>query len=118
MEPKELVFNLKKQNLKTFILSGDHVKNVEKIAKELQIDEFHAQLKSEEKLQIIQKFKKTLFVGDGINDAAALSAASVSMSFSKANELAKKTGDFILIKDDLSAIFKCFKLAKKNTRYY
>ncbi|EAJ2962634.1 copper-translocating P-type ATPase CopA [Campylobacter jejuni] len=111
---KELVLNLKKQNLKTFILSGDHVKNVEKIAKELQIDEFYAQLKSEEKLQIIQKFKKTLFVGDGINDAAALSAASVSMSFSKANELAKKTGDFILIKDDLSAIFKCFKLAKKT----
>ncbi|HEB9134347.1 TPA: copper-translocating P-type ATPase CopA [Campylobacter jejuni] len=111
---KELVLNLKKQNLKTFILSGDHVKNVEKIAKELQIDEFHAQLKSEEKLQIIQKFEKTLFVGDGINDAAALSAASVSMSFSKANELAKKTGDFILIKDDLSAIFKCFKLAKKT----
>ncbi|WP_426711555.1 copper-translocating P-type ATPase CopA [Campylobacter jejuni] len=111
---KELVLNLKEQNLKTFILSGDHVKNVEKIAKELQIDEFHAQLKSEEKLQIIQKFKKTLFVGDGINDAAALSAASVSMSFSKANELAKKTGDFILIKDDLSAIFKCFKLAKKT----
>ncbi|EAK9984963.1 copper-translocating P-type ATPase CopA [Campylobacter jejuni] len=111
---KELVLNLKGQNLKTFILSGDHVKNVEKIAKELQIDEFHAQLKSEEKLQIIQKFEKTLFVGDGINDAAALSAASVSMSFSKANELAKKTGDFILIKDDLSAIFKCFKLAKKT----
>ncbi|EAH4915290.1 copper-translocating P-type ATPase CopA [Campylobacter jejuni] len=111
---KELVLNLKKQNLKTFILSGDHVKNVEKIAKELQIDEFYAQLKSEEKLRIIQKFKKTLFVGDGINDAAALSAATVSMSFSKANELAKKTGDFILIKDDLSAIFKCFKLAKKT----
>ncbi|EGN5847733.1 copper-translocating P-type ATPase CopA [Campylobacter jejuni] len=111
---KELVLNLKGQNLKTFILSGDHIKNVEKIAKELQIDEFHAQLKSKEKLQIIQKFKKTLFVGDGINDAAALSAASVSMSFSKANELAKKTGDFILIKDDLSAIFKCFKLAKKT----
>ncbi|EOH5798783.1 TPA: copper-translocating P-type ATPase CopA [Campylobacter jejuni] len=111
---KELVLNLKEQNLKTFILSGDHVKNVEKIAKELQIDEFYAQLKSEEKLQIIQKFEKTLFVGDGINDAAALSAASVSISFSKANELAKKTGDFILIKDDLSAIFKCFKLAKKT----
>lgn len=113
-EAKELVLNLKEQNLKTFILSGDHVKNVEKIAKELQIDEFYAQLKSEEKLQIIQKFEKTLFVGDGINDAAALSAASVSISFSKANELAKKTGDFILIKDDLSAIFKCFKLAKKT----
>ncbi|MCW1562137.1 HAD-IC family P-type ATPase [Campylobacter jejuni] len=61
-----------------------------------------------------KNLKKTLFVGDGINDAAALSAASVSMSFSKANELAKKTGDFILIKDDLSAIFKCFKLAKKT----
>ncbi|EAL4060328.1 cation-transporting P-type ATPase, partial [Campylobacter jejuni] len=41
-EAKELVLNLKEQNLKTFILSGDHVKNVEKIAKELQIDEFYA----------------------------------------------------------------------------
>lgn len=111
---KELILNLKKQNLKTIILSGDNEKNVEKIAKELQVDEFYAELKSEEKLQRIKEVKNTLFIGDGINDAAALSAASVSMSFSKANELAKKTGDFILIKDDLSAIFKCFKLAKKT----
>ncbi|AXP08356.1 cation-translocating P-type ATPase [Campylobacter hepaticus] len=113
---KELILDLKKQGLKTIILSGDNKKNVEKIAKKLQVDEFYAQLKSEEKLQKIKEVAKTFFIGDGINDAPALNAANVSMSFSKANELAKKTGDFILIQEDLKAIVFCFKLAKKTRK--
>ncbi|MBM0636705.1 cation-translocating P-type ATPase [Campylobacter sp. VicNov18] len=111
---KELICKLKDEKLKTFILSGDHEKNVEKIAQKLQVDGFYSQVKSEDKLQRIKSYQNALFVGDGINDAAALGAAFVSMSFSKANELAKKTGDFILLKEDLKTIFFCFKLAKKT----
>ncbi|MGH2327262.1 heavy metal translocating P-type ATPase [Campylobacter taeniopygiae] len=113
---KELIVGLKKQGIKSVILSGDNQESVEKIAKELDIDDFYAQLKPEEKLQIIKNSKDALFVGDGLNDAAGLSLASVSMSFSKANELAKKTGDFILIKENLANILYCFSLSKKTRK--
>ncbi|MBZ7953636.1 cation-translocating P-type ATPase [Campylobacter sp. W0018] len=113
---KELIVGLKKQGIKSVILSGDNQESVEKIAKELNIDDFYAQLKPEEKLQIIKNSKDALFVGDGLNDAAGLSLASVSMSFSKANELAKKTGDFILIKENLANILYCFSLSKKTRK--
>ncbi|MBZ7938336.1 cation-translocating P-type ATPase [Campylobacter sp. W0014] len=113
---KELIVGLKKQGIKSVILSGDNQESVKKIAKELNIDDFYAQLKPEEKLQIIKNSKDALFVGDGLNDAAGLSLASVSMSFSKANELAKKTGDFILIKENLANILYCFSLSKKTRK--
>ncbi|TKX31422.1 heavy metal translocating P-type ATPase [Campylobacter aviculae] len=113
---KELIIGLKKQGIKSVILSGDNQESVEKIAKELDISDFYSQLKPEEKLQIIQNSKKALFVGDGLNDAAGLSLASVSMSFSKANELARKTGDFILIKENLANILYCFFLSKKTKK--
>ncbi|TKX32085.1 heavy metal translocating P-type ATPase [Campylobacter estrildidarum] len=110
---KELIVGLKKQGIKSIILSGDNQESVEKIAKELNVDGFYAQLKPEEKLQIIKNSKESLFVGDGLNDAAGLSLASVSMSFSKANELAKKTGDFILINENLENILYSFSLSRK-----
>ncbi|MBZ7955428.1 cation-translocating P-type ATPase [Campylobacter molothri] len=113
---KELIAGLKKQGIKSIILSGDNQESVEKVAKELDISDFYAQLKPEEKFQIIKNSKEALFIGDGLNDAAGLSLASVSMSFSKANELAKKTGDFILIKENLENILYCFSLSKKTRK--
>ncbi|MBF7043929.1 HAD-IC family P-type ATPase, partial [Campylobacter volucris] len=101
------------------ILSGDNQESVAKIAKNLNITEFYAALKPEEKFEFIKvkmHKEKVLFVGDGINDAPALNLASASISFSKASDLAKKSGDFILIKDDLMLIDYCFTLAKKTKR--
>ena len=113
---KELIQNLKKENIQSIILSGDNLKSVQKTALELGIDEFYASLKPEEKFEFIrakEKEEKVLFVGDGINDAIAMNLASASMSFAQASELAKKTGDFILIREDLSAIVMCFELSKR-----
>lgn len=114
---KELIEDLRKQGIKSVILSGDNLKSVRKTALELGIDEFYAGLKPEEKLEFIktkEKEQRILFVGDGINDAAAMNLASASISFAKASELAKKTGDFILMKEDLNGVFLCFKLSKKS----
>ncbi|WP_139470807.1 heavy metal translocating P-type ATPase [Campylobacter armoricus] len=115
-EAKDLIANLKQKGVKSIILSGDNEKSVSKIAKELNIDEYYFGLKPEQKLEFIKektKKEKVLFVGDGINDAPALNLASASISFSKASELAKKSGDLILIKDDLSLISYCFELSKR-----
>ncbi|HEC1794200.1 TPA: cation-translocating P-type ATPase [Campylobacter lari] len=116
-EAKNLIANLKQKDIKSIILSGDNKKSVTKTANELNIDEYYSDLKPEQKLDFIKekiKKEKVLFIGDGINDAPALNLASASISFSKASELAKKSGDLILIKDDLSLITYCFELSQKT----
>lgn len=111
----KLINALKNENIQSVILSGDNTKSVEKTARELGINEFYGDLKPEQKLEYIKNSKeKVLFVGDGINDAAALSLASASMSFANASDLAKQNGDFLLIKEDISVISWCFKLAQKT----
>ncbi|AJC86521.1 heavy metal translocating P-type ATPase [Campylobacter sp. RM16704] len=118
-EARSLIMNLKQKGIKSVILSGDNKQSITKIAKELDIDEYYFDLKPSQKLKFIEekmKTEKVLFIGDGINDAPALNLANASISFSKASELAKKSGDLILIKDDLSLISYCFELSKK-TKY-
>lgn len=116
-EAKNLIANLKQKDIKSIILSGDNKNSVAKIANELNIDTYYFDLKPSQKLDFIKekiKEEKVLFIGDGINDAPALNLASASISFSKASELAKKSGDLILIKDDLSLIAYCFELSQRT----
>ncbi|RKO64564.1 copper-translocating P-type ATPase [Campylobacter sp. P255] len=116
-EAKNLIANLKQKGIKSIILSGDNKNSVAKIANELNIDTYYFDLKPSQKLDFIKekiKEEKVLFIGDGINDAPALNLASASISFSKASELAKKSGDLILIKDDLSLIAYCFELSQRT----
>ncbi|ELU9591177.1 cation-translocating P-type ATPase [Campylobacter upsaliensis] len=115
---KELVDFLNSQEIKSVILSGDNEKSVAKIAKELQID-FHAKMTPKDKLNFLQKEQeqyKILFIGDGLNDAAALQKADLSISFSEASELAKQNTDIILMREDLTLIKLCFHLAKRTKR--
>ncbi|EOH8686834.1 heavy metal translocating P-type ATPase [Campylobacter upsaliensis] len=115
---KELVDFLNSQEIKSVILSGDNEKSVAKIAKELQID-FHAKMTPKDKLNFLQKEQeqyKILFIGDGLNDAAALQKADLSISFGEASELAKQNTDIILMREDLTLIKLCFHLAKRTKR--
>ena len=115
-DAKELVDFLNSKEIQSVILSGDNEKSVAKIAKELQI-KFHAKMKPEDKFNFLQKAQeehKILFVGDGLNDAAALKKADISISFSEASELAKKSTDIILMREDLTLIKFCFILAQKT----
>ncbi len=115
-DAKELINFLNLQHIKSVILSGDNEKSVAKIAKELQID-FHAKMTPKDKFNFLQKEQeqcKILFIGDGLNDAAALQKADLSISFSEASELAKQNTDIILMREDLTLIKLCFHLAKRT----
>ncbi|EAJ2424047.1 cation-translocating P-type ATPase [Campylobacter upsaliensis] len=115
-DAKELINFLNLQHIKSVILSGDNEKSVAKIAKELQID-FHAKMTPKDKLNFLQKEQeqyKILFIGDGLNDAAALQKADLSISFGEASELAKQNTDIILMREDLTLIKLCFHLAKRT----
>lgn len=118
-DAKDLIEFLKTKEIKSVILSGDNEKSVKQNALNLGIDEFKFGLNPTEKLEVLKSYQSKapcLFVGDGINDAAALSLANVSISMQSASSLAKNAGDFILMNDELKGIKHCFLLSFKTMK--
>jgi Cd2+/Zn2+-exporting ATPase len=102
------------------MLTGDNIKVAERVADELKIKTFRAELKPEAKLEYIKEFKKknigTLaMIGDGVNDAAALALADVSIAMGViGSDAAIEAADVALMKDDLSKIPVAMFLGKKT----
>lgn len=97
------------------ILSGDKEEPVVKVASALGIEEYKANLTPADKIQNLDALKKngkkTLMVGDGLNDAPALASAHVSMAPSSASDVGRLASDFIFIKPSLSAVVSAHKTA-------
>lgn len=99
------------------MLTGDNVEVASKIADELNIS-YKAELLPEDKMQYIQELKdkkeSVLMVGDGINDAPALTLADVGVALGTAGTaIAIETADIVLSSDNLFSIPYLFKLSKK-----
>ena len=91
------------------MVSGDNYKTAELIAKAVGVDEFHAELLPEDKVRLVSelktKFGAIAMVGDGINDAPALAAATVGIAMgAMGSDAAIETADIALMSDDLSKI--------------
>jgi Zn2+/Cd2+-exporting ATPase len=109
-EASEAVARLKALGLeKVVMISGDNHKTVELIARAVGIDEFHSGLLPEDKVGLVSelktKFGGIAMVGDGINDAPALAAATVGIAMGAiGSDAAIETADIALISDDLTKI--------------
>ncbi|MHA1792588.1 MAG: heavy metal translocating P-type ATPase [Promethearchaeota archaeon] len=114
-----LIKELKNRNIKTMILSGDAQETVDSIADCLDIDVRHGGLLPDQKLDMIKKFQdaghEIAMVGDGINDAPALSRADVgiAMGFS-GTDIAIETADITIMNDDLAKIILLLDVEKKT----
>jgi P-type Cu+ transporter len=100
-EAKAVVEYLKRQQIKTILLSGDRQDKCEAVARELGIDEVIAEQKPADKLLHIERLTQTAptaMVGDGINDAPALAKATLGISLSDATQIALQSADVILMK--------------------
>ena len=100
------------------ILSGDHEKSVLRVADLIGIFEVYAELKPQDKLEIIRGFQAkelpVLFVGDGINDAPALASADVGVAMGKAGtDVALETADIALTHDDVSRLPWLIRLSRR-----
>lgn len=116
-----LVAALRTQGVQSFaLLSGDHPRAVESVARDLQITDAHANLNPEDKLawlnQAQQDGKTLVMIGDGLNDAPALAAAGTAISFGKATELAQQHSDFLILGQSLSVIPHMRHIAKATQR--
>ncbi|MEI6775688.1 MAG: heavy metal translocating P-type ATPase [Chloroflexales bacterium] len=103
------------------MLTGDNVRVAEAMGRRLGIDEVHAGLLPEDKLRIVEelgkKYGPVAMVGDGVNDAPALAAASSGIAMGAAGtDAALETADIVLMSDDLGAIGYAVGLSKHTQR--
>ncbi|MBC7188757.1 cation-translocating P-type ATPase, partial [Candidatus Aerophobetes bacterium] len=120
-EAFELMKGLKKEGIKTVILTGDDQKIAQVVADKIKIDRYYAELLPEEKVKIIDRLLKkyihVCMVGDGVNDAPALAKACVGIAMGAAgSDMAIEAADIALMEDNLSKIHYLVELSKKTMK--
>ncbi len=110
-----LIAQLKKMGIIPVLLSGDKKERCLKVAKQIGITEVHSEKLPDEKLTVIDIYKqkgKTIMIGDGINDAPALSKADVGVSMNDASQVAIQSARVILLNIDLHSVVKFLQISK------
>ena len=114
-ETQKIINNLKKEYT-TSLVSGDRKEKCDELNKSLLFDEVFSNQSPEDKLKIIEELNKennTLMIGDGINDAPALSKATLGVSLGNASQIAIQSSEIILLnKENLKQLPKALKISK------
>ena len=115
---KQAIAELKKRGLKTVMLTGDNQNVAEAIGREVGIDQVIAGVLPTEKATEIKKLQnegnKVAFVGDGINDAPALSTADVGIAMGSGTDIAIESGGIVLVQNDLMGVVRALEISKKT----
>jgi len=110
-----------KAKLRIMMLTGDHESSAQRVAKAVCIDEVHFSLKPEDKLNKVKAVSREgggglIMVGDGINDAPALAAATVGMVLAqRASATAVAVADVLLLQDNICGVPFCIAKARQTT---
>ena len=119
--PKEnaklAISQLKKRGLRTVMLTGDNAGVARAIADQIGIEEVIAGVLPEEKaheIHQLQQAGKVAFIGDGINDAPALSVADVGIAMGSGTDIAIESADLVLTTNNLLGLARAFDMSKKT----
>ncbi|RJQ31289.1 MAG: copper-translocating P-type ATPase [Peptococcaceae bacterium] len=116
----QAVARLKQMGIKVIMLTGDNYRTARAVARQAGIDRVLAEVlpqdKAEEVRQLQEKGLRVAMVGDGINDAPALATANVGIAIGAGTDVAKETGDVILIKSDLRDVISAIEVAHATMR--
>jgi Cu+-exporting ATPase len=111
---------LHQMGLKVIMCTGDNRRTAESVARELDIDDFHAEVMPDEKIDIVKKLRSqgavVAMAGDGINDAPALAAAQVGIAMGTGTDVAIESADITLVKGDLMGIVKAMHVSRAVMR--
>jgi Cu+-exporting ATPase len=112
----QAVKELKRMGIATFMITGDHRQVAASVARDAGLDGFEAEVLPDRKRQVVKEYQqKGLYVGmvgDGINDAPALAQADIGIAIGGGTDVAKETGDVVLIRDDLMDVVRAIRLGK------
>ena len=119
-ESIKLIEKLKKENIKTYMLTGDNERTAKVIAKKLDIDDVIAEVSPEDKYKKIKALqeqgRKVVMVGDGVNDSPALAQADVGMAIGSGTDIAIESADIVLMSKDIETILTAIRLSKATIK--
>jgi len=112
----QAIQELESMGLKTVMLTGDNRRTAEAIARELGMSDIYAEVLPDEKVAVVKaaqgKYGMVAMVGDGINDAPALTQANVGVAMGTGTDIAIESGDIILVRGDLLGLVSAIKLSQ------
>lgn len=118
-ESYEVITQLQQAGIEVHMLTGDNWKRAKSAANRLGIPEtnVHAEAFPETKANVVRELHESgrlvAFIGDGINDSAALAYADVSISFGNGSDIARETADVVLMRNDLQGLLEAIALARQ-----
>jgi Cd2+/Zn2+-exporting ATPase len=117
-ESRGLIQQLQARGLRTVVLTGDRQSSADFLRTELALDDVRAELKPEQKLQIIETFGKegqpVAMIGDGVNDAPSLAAAHVGVAMgARGSDAALEQADVVLMHDRLDNFLAAYELSRR-----
>lgn len=119
-QSKQTIAALKAEGIKTAMVTGDSQEVAAYVAKQLGLDQYFAEVRPEDKANKVSELQKSgnkvAFVGDGVNDAPALTQADVGMAIGAGTDVAIKSADIILIKSDPRDVIRIIHLSKATYR--
>ncbi|MGQ3685481.1 MAG: heavy metal translocating P-type ATPase [Candidatus Loosdrechtia sp.] len=109
---------LKEMNIRVVMITGDSEQAAKAVASEAGIEEYRARVLPAEKMEVVKDLQgKGLhvgMVGDGINDAPALAQADVGIAIGAGTDVAKETGDIVLIRNDIMDVVRAIQLGRRT----
>lgn len=119
-DSKQVVTELKQQGIDAVMITGDHAITAQAIAKKAGIEHVIAQVlpdgKAKEIERLQQQGKKVAMVGDGINDAVALTQSDIGIAIGSGSDVAVESADVVLVKDSLQDVLTCIRISKAVIR--
>jgi len=119
-ESVQAVAELRRMGLRTILLTGDAAPIANAIGKQLGIDQVEAELLPDEKVARIESLmamgKKVVMIGDGINDAPALTQANVGVAMGSGTDVARESADVVLLGNDLLKFVETLRIARRCRR--
>ena len=116
-ESREAISKLKGMGIKCLMLTGDNRFVAAWVSRELELDDYFAEVLPHEKAAKVQEVQKqyvTGMVGDGVNDAPALAQADVGIAIGAGTDVAIETADIVLVKNDPRDVLYIIELSKRT----
>jgi heavy metal translocating P-type ATPase len=114
----EGVAELRRDGIEVVMATGDQEAAARRVAREVGISSYHARMTPEEKLELVRGFQRSgrvvAFVGDGINDAAALEAADVGIAIGSGTDVAKEAGRILLTGPEFRGVPLALRIARRT----
>ena len=115
---QEAVSELKKLGMRPVMLTGDNTRTAEAIAKQVGIETVHAEIMPEDKLRLVKEAQeldeRVVFVGDGINDAPALTQADLGMAMGTGTDIAIESGQIVIMGGEAGKIPEAILISRKT----